>query len=249
MPGFKLTFDEHVQFMQDASEGMHYKDLMKKYKISEPTAHRLMHRQPTKNRKYANSRLNTGFFKSINTEAKAYWLGFIAADGGVYGNRVQLSCAAKDFEHINSFVVETLCSTNKPWYNVKTDSYQFNIFSDEMRNDLRNLGIVERKTFKLKFPKLSDKLIHHFIRGYFDGDGSISYSKTNKCPQYNILGTFAFLNTLRKLAGLPVSILWNRSIRMIARCGKNVCRSFYDYLYRDAEIFLTRKKLRFEEVC
>jgi len=46
--------------------------------------------------------------------------------------------------------------------------------------DLVNLGIVEDKSKILEVPKIEEKYYRDWIRGYFDGDGSISYIKKRK---------------------------------------------------------------------
>ena len=73
---------------------------------------------------------------------------------------------------------------------------------------LYKLGCVPNKSLILKFPKLSiflnpKDLVKHFVRGYIDGDGCISYVKTNPkdinsnySPSVSILGTKDFLTVL-----------------------------------------------------
>lgn len=71
--------------------------------------------------------------------------------------------------------------------------------------DLEKWGCIENKTFKLKFPEfLSEELVPHFIRGYFDGDGSvfIHRQKTTDTEYYNLgvqfSGIYQFLKAIQQ---------------------------------------------------
>ena len=66
-------------------------------------------------------------------------------------------------------------------------SYKLEVNSSKMANDLINLGCVPNKSLILLPPNLTDKFISHFIRGYFDGDGSIG--KYNGRIKFSLLGT------------------------------------------------------------
>lgn len=129
---------------------------------------------------------NEDFFNEINTESKAYFLGLLYADGYINDKLkyVELTLHKDDCEIINQFIVE-LKSNRKPVF-IKNKKYcRIIINSEKMVNDLIVLGCTNNKTHTLKFPNnISDKLMHHMIRGYFDGDGSIWC--TAKRNQYNV---------------------------------------------------------------
>jgi len=74
-------------------------------------------------------------------------------------------------------------------------SAQIRITSKEMVSDLIKHGCFPNKTFTLRFPNINQKLIHHFMRGYFDGDGSI-YNGQQK--NWYILGNYDFLKEYQK---------------------------------------------------
>ena len=89
-------------------------------------------------------------------------------------------------------------------YSDKSYEYKLALISDKLVSDIEKLGVVERKTLTLTFPDLREDLIPHFIRGYFDGDGSV-FLHTRKsgdgiheceCLGINICGTKEFLITL-----------------------------------------------------
>ena len=74
--------------------------------------------------------------------------------------------------------------------------------SNKLVSDIEKLGVIENKTLVLTFPELPTELVHHFIRGYFDGDGSVFLCNDPR-PEYdniylgiNICGTKEFLEGL-----------------------------------------------------
>lgn len=130
-----------------------------------------------------------GEFKLIDTEQKAYFLGFAYADGCIgkkrgKGKVFRMSLTDKDIiyqlkELFPFFNIDTFDFSK---YN-KNHNIQYAIrkVDAELYNDLVSHGLVERKSGEnkdiLKLPEINDRLYSHFIRGYFDGDGSINISK------------------------------------------------------------------------
>ena len=124
-------------------------------------------------------------FESIDNPFKAYWLGFLYADGNITYNllktkySVELCLSEKDLDHLEKYK-NFLNTSKKISYRSNTKSYRLNIQSKKMCENLINLGCTPKKSLTLKFPEfLSEDLVNHFIRGYFDGDGSISISNKN----------------------------------------------------------------------
>ena len=108
------------------------------------------------------------------------------------------------------------------------------------------LGCIPNKSLILKFPnekQLPKNLLKHFIRGYFDGDGYIS--KNNKPITINILGTKEFLLKLCEIINIDKNKVKNKTLNKntyyIEINGKNA-RNFCNFIYRDSNIFLNRKK-------
>lgn len=108
----------------------------------------------------------------------------------------------------------------------------------------------------LKDNIIPDNLFHHFVRGYFDGDGSISYSKKGDFLkwEWELAGTKQFLTRIReKLSLLDLSIQEIRQFGKIfrfriAKSKTAELKILYDYLYQDASLFLERKKKKIEEI-
>ena len=143
-------------------------------------------------------------FEKIDDEYKAYWLGFLYADGSVTYNlnrkkyTIELSLAEKDYNHLEKF--RTFLKSNRNIkYRDKQKAYRFTINSKKMCEDLINLGCVPTKSLILRFPNITqvpEYLINHFIRGYFDGDGCISLDLKKNTFSTSLLGTFEFVNVI-----------------------------------------------------
>lgn len=119
---------------------------------------------------------NDEFFRNINI-ISSYWAGFIAADGCLYkrGNRKILFIALnqRDKQHILNFL-RAIKSNIIPSKIKSNNSVGFSISSDKFFDYLFKLGITPNKSLTIKKVYIPSRLISHFIRGVFDGDGSIS---------------------------------------------------------------------------
>ena len=126
---------------------------------------------------------NDFFFSNIDTEEKAYWLGVLYADGNISKNSSksgQIFFTSTDKVWVESFL-KTINSTNtaKSEMHKKFNKiiWKARITSTQMFNDLNNLGCTPVKSLSIRLPKLPKSLLHHFIRGYFDGDGTVGVYK------------------------------------------------------------------------
>ena len=207
-------------------------------------------------------KFNNTVFEKIDTEEKAYWLGFLYADGCIGKNRsqIELQLSKKDKVHVYKFR-DFIKSTHKISLknNKLGSSYRIIIEDENMHRDLIKLGCTPRKSLTLKFPteeQVPKSLLPHFIRGYFDGDGG--FSNTGKTLCVNILGTKEFLEGLKK----EVVILNNKKIYPMSYKdnNKNTYRIqfgsrkdieiFLDYIYKNSNINLDRKYEKYKNfVC
>lgn len=198
---------------------------------------------------------NENFFNKIDIEEKAYWLGFLYADGCVHdkpNGQKLITLVVKDKEVIEKFI-----KALKGDFKVKQykDTYGVYLTSKIMFDDLCKLGCVPRKSLILKFPKINSKLIPHFIRGYFDGDGSVyTYTLKGKIKDYKgigigICGTEELLKSLVQYAPINIPKKDKRKLGNVwysSSSGPNKTLAFYNYLYKDAIVWLDRKKNKFE---
>ena len=130
---------------------------------------------------------NQQYFQHEN-ENMAWLLGFFAADGSIEKDRnvMKLSLSTVDKEVLEKIRNEIqLESEVKDYqtsegYNVSKIQWS----SEQHKKDLAKYGIIPQKTFKLTPPyQLDRKLWKDYIRGFWDGDGSITLLKNN----YNAL--------------------------------------------------------------
>lgn len=210
-------------------------------------------------------KFNEDYFEKIDTPDKAYWLGFIYADGNVFikkgksensskGATIEISLKREDEYHLNNFI-----KCLKGNISLKTREVKLNgniypasrllINSIKMANDLIQLGCIPRKSLVLTFPQnLSENLYSHFIRGYFDGDGCISFKRYNKSFSFvaTINGTYDFLSQIKiilqdnKIKSSDVKSTKSKAYE-IRLYGKDNLAKLHNYLYKDAEYFLGRK--------
>jgi len=212
-------------------------------------------------------KINENYFDFINTEEKAYMLGFLYADGGNVGNAIMLALHEKDKEVLFKF--SDMLETDKEikFYQTKTTKYgRLTISNKTLVNRLSELGIVERKTFKIKFPKwLNQNLIKPFIRGYYydgDGDGGLSITKTKNKGGLTITSNANFIKQLKKIIETYVQInccivpiygkitekrkkLVDARIKRIAISGNKQIIKLLEWLYDGSSIHLERKYKKF----
>jgi len=186
-------------------------------------------------------------FDVIDTEEKAYWLGFMFADGYVSSRdtSMELTLKLSDKGHLEKFL--KFLKYNKP---VAVDHFRGRVsFANRhIREQLIRHGCTPKKSLTLKFPTtIPEDMVHHFIRGYFDGDGCfhIHTAKSGKKGlSFSVLGTKEFLDVLKPYINYTRPLYRNKShlnntFFLSNTLGKAV--KVGDYMYKDATIFLERK--------
>lgn len=207
--------------------------------------------------------LDESFFKKINNEEKAYWLGFLSGDGAITENKVRITLSIKDKEHLKKFK-KTVKWTGKDYYHKDTDALEVYFRFFKMTKDLAQFYITSRKSFTTKFPDIQKLLEGHFVRGVFDADGCINRAtriSRGKSGQiyicyggdFCIEGNKEFISAIqRRLVelGLPFNSInySGKSINRVRYGGINQLKIIYKYLYENASIFLERKKKLYEDI-
>lgn len=220
------------------------------------------------NRTYS---VNEEYFDNIDTQNKAYFLGFLFADGnnGMQKATISLSLQEKDRDILEKLRIDA--GSNKPLrfisserkrnngegYNYK-DKYALTVCNKHWCERLSELGCVPNKSLVLKFPDyLSDEMLPHFIRGYFDGDGCIVNAKSGAyaisltstkdfCISvqnivFNLFGMKSYIYPASNKNG--ITYVW--TLRK-----KQDIKTFLDWIYKDAELYLKRKYDRYlEKYC
>ena len=158
------------------------------------------------------TKFNECIFDIIDTEEKAYWLGFILADGSISSCKTQkryqfeLSLSEQDKAHLDKFNVfmqheKDNVKLSYTWVNGKKFSRcRWIINNKHLWSRLNELGCIPNKTLLLTFPYVPKSLVKHLIRGYFDGDGSLgiyTYKSSTKVS-CSCIGTSEMLNNILK---------------------------------------------------
>ena len=92
-------------------------------------------------------KLNEDYFEKIDSSNKAYILGFLYADGSVYGTTLSLALAIKDIEIIKFIVEELEFGGKLKIFKVNDLDYvKLSITSKKIVNDLEKLGVIKNKT-------------------------------------------------------------------------------------------------------
>ncbi len=249
------------------NEGSSIKELSAKFNKTPSTIRYMLKQCNVPIRSYIQNtcirnNLDFTFFEKIDCEEKAYILGLLYADGWVRNYEVGIELRDYDLDILKK-VKSSLNCLNKitpiiQKYNNKL-KYCFRICSKKYCEDLVKLGCVKNKSLKLQWPtnyQVPEKYLHHFIRGYFDGDGSVSIYKNN--IKVNFSGFVDFITSLRDYLS-SINIVPSNKLNfgkdkvrrlfvMMEWSGKKNLQSLYKYMYSDATIYGIRKKKKFEEI-
>ena len=213
---------------------------------------------------------NQNYFEKINTEFKAYILGFIYADGFIGKHNdfcISLSDKVEDNLKILQKLQEELgLNKNLIYHTIDRDGngkYTFKFSNKKIVDDLKECGVFTCKSLTMKClpSNVESEMFNHFIRGYFDGDGSICswYDSYDKRQRYclEILGTKEFLDNLQKVlcdgCGIKETKLHNVKhvdglTRISHRGVKNLIK-IREYLYNNSTIYLTYKHDKFYTIA
>ena len=198
-------------------------------------------------------------FGQVRTEKQAYWLGFLMADGSVSSeaNRyeVEFGLAKKDEERVLAFAdfIHTKPSLHIQERLVKTEKnpegllqVRVTISDVQMVKDLAKYGCTVRKSLTKKFPyMLPQRLWRHFIRGYFDGNGYVTQS-SGQCAfgfvsSYDMCKAFEDILLEENIINRRCKFGSSGKASVFCRGGNLQAKKFFDYLYKRATTYMTRK--------
>lgn len=206
--------------------------------------------------------VNDRFFQTIDTEEKAYWLGFIFADGYTAREKPWIVVIQSiDTEHLQKLAdaieyTGTIKMTKGGSYEGSQPQGRLVICRKTMCEDIIRWGRYESP---MKIPDIPKHLVPHFIRGYFDGDGSVYMQNTTastnkkKYPYLasQIIGEQSFLSEIEKLFNdLTITTTWKNSktdhMKYLCISGGHNLRKMHSYMYADSTVSLDRKTSKWQ---
>lgn len=194
-------------------------------------------------------------FEEIDTEAKAYALGWIASDGSVRANSITIYIDQRDAATLHA-LRDIVCPSLPIKSKRNRKLVGFAIHSQRIVGDIcRYLDIVPgKKDAAVGFPHLAtEELTWAFVRGFFDGDGSIGSIDASvrrasagwPSPRCSIASTSdRLLDGIARFAGIPC----HRGKGVLEWNGTNAL-DFLGRVYKNATCSLTRKRDLYQDWC
>ena len=260
----KLTVEQKEEIVKLAREGVRPIELIKQFKsngIPQLLKRRGIKVEPRIWRKH---NFNEHYFDFIDSEDKAYFLGLLYADGWncynvkkrVYSVGIELQIGDKNILNTFKKKIEfssplTIIKSKNP---KNQDKVKLLLSSKKLSEKLISTGLIPRKSLTVRFPEIQKELRNHFIRGYFDGDGSITFSynkRHNRNMMFNLCVSKPFGEKISHIFEEEFNIKCfprdckNNKIKTINIGGNLQAIKILEWLYKDATIFLERKRDKF----
>lgn len=250
------------------------KDVYEKYKVNQNAVdYFFAEKGYVKRSTLRKENIKTNIFNPVNTPEAAYILGFYIADGCLNGNKFVITLNEKDKEILEK-IRDYMSPITKLIYKKETVNkqgiishpmYSFAFSCKEIVNKLEKLGLGKNKTYLNKSIKniVPKELMWDFIRGYWDGDGCISNSnvtKNVKETSYNYVNIgFTIIskdpNILNEMneffveEGINTHVYPdNKGNYLVGTHSKPEIEKIYNKLYTSSNLFMERKRTRFNEI-
>lgn len=253
-----INEEQKAQINSLYSEGLPSQKIAKQLGISKWAVLKFIEGKKRERFDYRTYDVDREFFDNIDTQEKAYWLGVMFSDGYNCEDTtyIRLAQAEINKELVYSFKQALRAGHPVNFTDGQRKFYQITISNERLSKSLAKHGCVQAKTHITKYPEIDLSLDSHFIRGYFDGDGSIHTCSGN--PHISITGNKDLIeviqNKLIESCGLNKTKLICRrpetspNIVEIRYGGKNQVKRISEYLYKDATCYMQRKFEKFFEI-
>ena len=251
--------NEEIEFLKNNYQDMTHAELATCLGRTKTAVDLKLNRLNLKKTKYC---YNVDFFKDIDNQDKAYWLGFIFADGYIVYKDTLPVCyefcielQQSDYMHLKKFNTAIqgnlqIVYRSRPSYFDNTKIHRsalIRIYNKRFVSNLMTHGVVQNKSLIKRFPVISDDLLPHFIRGYYDGNGCVCKDDLRKkLFQCNFTcGSLDFVSKLREKLfqnNIYSYIIHEQeySYRLYIKGIEN-CTRFLQYIYTDAHCMLDKK--------
>jgi len=196
-------------------------------------------------------------FEDITESWQAYFLGFLFSDGYVGKREIAIKLCYLDEQILIDLKNKlgrgsiskrkgNLVKHNNGSY-LSKDYSILRIYDVRMIKELEKFGMTKNKTFTIQLPT-NIKHFNHFLRGYFDGDGCLTFSKKGdkKYPKIKIASNDLFIKQL--LDYLKIGYICKQGrISVLTITKRKDIEYFATLIYKDCDICLERKKNKFIE--
>lgn len=260
--GKKVIQGYEEELLQMASSGMKPTEMARQLNISPVTVNSWFQTKHPEI-KFLPDKGNIDYFHTIDSYAKAYIVGFIAADGSLVQNKgtntITLTITLKyEDKDVLEFIKKELGNTKRLLEIRRPSSFdktkiihhiRFTLSDKHIAQDLQNLGITFNKSLTMGniINNIPYEYRDAFIIGYFDGDGSVSVAPNiNDNSLYiQIRGTKEFLSSICNHLNITAShIHQNDSIPRLTFANKKDTYRFFQ-CYNNLPFFYKRKYDRF----
>ena len=243
------------------SQPMTMKQVEDKYELSHPTITKILKNIPKYSKaKLNNPNANERFFENIDLEEKAYFLGLLISDGNVFKDTTGRQASISITLDLNDgYILQKFKEILNINTSISKDGRgcgQIAIRSNLMADDLKQYGVVPRKSYITYLPKINDIYMPHLIRGILDGDGSILAKSSPKQDGRNrYLHSISFCGSHQLMEDIAKYLYSNLQLKQPIQVydyqDKNLSdihiQNYEDmekvgnWLYKDATIYLIRK--------
>lgn len=266
-PGEKIPKCDHEKIVNLYLSGEPTKKIAIKFNICSQTIYNILEKQNIyrKGNKYRLHKFNINYFENIDSADKAYFLGLLYADGYNSESSIEIALKEEDkyiLEIFANFVNYTgsLEFLKKQSENHE-NKYRLRLNSVKMCKDLTNLGCIKAKSHKTYFPDISEEFHSHFVRGYFDGDGSIYINKKHKninTMRVTFTGNNKLILKIQEIL-IKNCNLSETKIYYVNKKVNNICDLSYggnrsvtkirNYMYKNCDfLYVERKKMLMDSI-
>lgn len=249
-----MTKDQKLLLCEDYKSGIKSSDICAKYHCSSNTLQKIIASYNIPKRQSHNTKKDLTKLYDLTNPETQYWLGFICADGSINysatARTYKVSLFSKDQEVIDKFT-EYIGKENVNFHTRKQNGILEVYISSKKLCEyfINELNMIPNKSLVLD-PNL--EYTNHFIRGYFDGDGCIRNS-SDKQVRYECNITCASKAFIDKVKAILDDLGIYSIIYQHTDCNaykiridrKSESEKFYRYLYKDATVWLSRKRNNF----
>lgn len=188
--------------------------------------------------------LDENYFDSIDSENKAYWIGFMSRDATTHRGGISCTLARKDRSHLEKFAKD-ISSTNpisdfeSPRLGKIHLSSRFSFSNKNIQQSLKDLGLAKKKEER-EIPYIVDELFGHFWRGVWDADGTICQKKNGEWS-IGFCGNEKWVKAFVSFTGVDRKIENGKGCKMVHWYKKEDREKILHLLYDNATIYLDRK--------